>query len=259
MIDIILTEFEKIKRYELLWIGYAAMLLSGLFSVFQITAGNDPGKPLYQNLVNSVIWNNYSMFLPFVITLVGGSLISREYTDQTLKTILPIPISFRKLLAGKLIALGLISALAGVFSFLCTTILWLIFFQEGVAFPELLRALLQIGGMSICIFIAVLPIILLFSRKPNAFYAGAGLAFVYGFCGIFVAGRNLSDFYPVTAGLGIIGFSGDTGSKVISYSPLVGGFVLASVMIVSIILLLMTKYDPDGSQPKQKNMKKSRH
>ncbi len=259
MISIILTEFEKIKRYELLWIGYAAMLLSGLFSLFQITAGNDPGQPLYQNLVNSVIWNNYSLFLPFVITLIGGSLISREYTDQTLKTILPIPISFRKLLAGKLITLGIISAVAGVFSFLCTTVLWLAFFHEGVVFSDLLKALLQISGMSLFNFVAVLPIILLFSRKPNAFFAGAGLAFVYGFCGIFVAGRNLADYYPVTAGLGIIGFSGDTGSKVISYNPLMGWLVLAAVLVISVVILLLTKYDPDGSQPKQKNMKKNGH
>ncbi len=40
----------------------------------------------YESFANGVIWNNFSLSFPFVITLIGGYLINREYTDQTLKT-----------------------------------------------------------------------------------------------------------------------------------------------------------------------------
>lgn len=39
----------------------------------------------FPDLLNSTIWNNMTMFFPMIIALIGGYMINREYTDDTLK------------------------------------------------------------------------------------------------------------------------------------------------------------------------------
>ena len=47
-------------------------------------------------------------------------MIDHEYTDDTLKNIMTVPVSIRRLLLAKLICVGVISAILGLFSFICT-------------------------------------------------------------------------------------------------------------------------------------------
>ena len=64
---------------------------------------------------------------------------------------------------------------------------------------------------------------------------GTGIAFFYGFRGIFVAGRNLTDLYPITAGLGIIGYASQDGTV---YNPLVGWGVLGLMVLLTAVLIV---------------------
>lgn len=106
MINIIITEFQKLKRYSILWVGIVAVLFSALLAVFQQNSGSEIIQ--FESYINSVIWNNFSMAFPFMIVLIGGYIINREYVDHTLKNMLTVPISFRKLLTGKVITVGLV-------------------------------------------------------------------------------------------------------------------------------------------------------
>jgi hypothetical protein len=101
-----------------------------------------------------------------------------------------------------------------------------------------MKSFFQLIGLGLCCYLAVLPIIIFFSRKHNGFLAGTGLAFVYGFCGIFIAGRALTDYYPITAGLGIIKFTGD---GTLTFNPSVEIGILLIMVAISIIMLLCTK------------------
>lgn len=178
------------------------------------------------------------MAFPFMIVLVGGYIINREYVDHTLKNMLTIPVSFRKLLVGKVITVGLVTALYGFFSFLCTVVLGALFCQGDMSAALVMKSFLQLIGIGLCCYVAVLPIIILFSRKQNGFLAGTGLAFVYGFCGIFIAGRAFTDYYPITAGLGIIKFTGD-GTLTFDLSTEIA--VLLIMAALSVIMLLCMK------------------
>ena len=147
---------------------------------------------------------------------------------------LTVPVSFRKMLIGKLIAIGMITALFSVFSFLCTLLLAFVIQTKDMSISLVVKSLYQIIGIGLCNYIAVLPIITFFCQRQNSFLAGAGLAFVYGFCGIFVAGRDLTDFYPITAGLGIFGY---TGQGTVSYNAAAGCLSLLVMLIVSLVLV----------------------
>jgi ABC-type transport system involved in multi-copper enzyme maturation permease subunit len=250
MFNIITTEFEKIKRYNILWIGIVAVLFSALLAVFQLTTSNGSDPMTYESFANGVIWNNFSLVFPFGIALIGGYLINREYTDQTLKNILTVPISLRKLLTGKLIALGGITVMLSLFSFICTLVLGLVFCHIGISAALIGKSLAQILIVDLCCYIAVLPIVAYFGRKKNSFLTGVGVAFVYGFCGVFVAGRNLTDFYPITAGLGLAGYAGDVGAV---YHPIIGSMVLGAILILTAIILTFTpNYDKVMTVSKKK-------
>jgi len=253
MIDIIRTEFQKMKRYNILWIGIVATLFSVLLAVFQLMTSQGNELLTYEIYVNSVIWNNFSLAFPFALTLIGGYLINREYTDQTLKNILTVPISLRKLLIGKLFALAGINILLSLLSFLCAIVIGLVFYPIHMTLAVVIRLGVQLIMINMCCYIAVIPIIIYFGRKQNHFLTGAGIAFVYAFSGIFVAGRNLSDFYPITAGLGIVAYTGDAGAI---YNPPIGIITLTVVLVLVAILLMFTPNYDKAISTSQKKTKK---
>ena len=113
MVRIIKTEFYKLKRYHILWAGVALMLLSVLLTLFTSMA-NDGSVWDFAYLTEQVIKNNMSMIFPMCISLIAGYMISREQTDDTLKNILTVPVSFKRLLTGKLIVCGVLSVVFGL-------------------------------------------------------------------------------------------------------------------------------------------------
>ena len=91
MLSIVLTELQKIKRYHILLIGIIGMALSPILGLItQNVAIEEAKNPNFDlgALVDSTIWNNATVFMPIIFTLIGGYLINREYTDDTLKNVL---------------------------------------------------------------------------------------------------------------------------------------------------------------------------
>lgn len=119
MVTIIKTEFMKLKRYFIVWIGVSLMLLTVLLTLFT-TMADDGMVWDYQFLFEQVVKHFVTMIFPMCITLISGYMISREYTDDTLKNIETLPISFRKLLAGKLIVSAILSLFLGIVCFVFT-------------------------------------------------------------------------------------------------------------------------------------------
>jgi uncharacterized membrane protein (DUF485 family) len=119
-----------------------------------------------------------------------------------------------------------------------------------MSLPLVVKSLYQIVGIGLCNYLAVLPVITFFCRKQNGFFAGVGFAFVYGFCGIFVAGRGITDFYPITAGLGIFGY---TGQGTVAYNAAIGCLALLTMLVISAIFVRRTpNYDEITAAPKKK-------
>lgn len=233
MVKIIKTEIIKLKRYSIIWVGFAAALLVVLLTRFMATAEDGAARNL-ENFSNTVIWNNFSLLFPATITLIAGYMISREYTEDTLKNILTIPLSFRRLLAGKLITAGLLALFLAVVTFvLSLTVVLISGFQTGSA-AVMVKSLMQMMVMNLCIYLAVLPIIVLTSRNPNGFMAGVGFAFFYGFIGIFAGGHGLGDLSPITAGLGLIHYQAEGGSD---YNVAACVITLLIMVIVSVLLI----------------------
>lgn len=113
--NIISGEFLKIKRYSVVKAGLVMMSLSVLMSCFYSTA-NTGEIWSFQYFIQQVIISNCTLFFPIIITLVAVYIISREITDDTLKSILTVPITYKRLLVAKLWLLLFLTILFSVFN-----------------------------------------------------------------------------------------------------------------------------------------------
>ena len=240
MVRIIKTEFYKLKRYHILWAGVALMLLSVLLTLFTSMA-NDGSVWDFAYLTEQVIKNNMSMIFPMCISLIAGYMISREQTDDTLKNILTVPVSFKRLLTGKLIVCGVLSIVFGLICSLFTVIAELI-----VGFP-------QITAVNFFLYLAVLPIIIITSRKSSSFLIGVIVAFVYGYGGMFAAGNmTLANIYPITASLGMIHYR--SYDAAVRWNTVTCMVSLVIVVAISAVLILCMK-EKEPKQVKKKAKK----
>lgn len=252
MVRIIKTEFYKLKRYHILWAGVALMLLSVLLTLFTSMA-NDGSVWDFAYLTEQVIKNNMSMIFPMCISLIAGYMISREQTDDTLKNILTVPVSFKRLLTGKLIVCGVLSVMFGLICSLFTVIAELIVGFPGFHFSLILQAVLQITAVNFFLYLAVLPIIIITSRKSGSFLIGVIVAFVYGYGGMFAAGNmTLANIYPITASLGMIHYR--SYDAAVRWNTVTCMVSLAIVVAISAVLILCMK-EKEPKQVKKKAKK----
>ena len=142
MFRVIKTEFLKLRRYFILWIGVSLMLLTVLVTLFTSLA-EDGMVWDFLFLYEQVIKNFATLIFPMCITLITGYMISREYTDDTLKNIVVIPISFRKLMAGKLAVSSVLSLIMGMVCFLFTVAGAFIMGYDGILFKHVLAGMVQ--------------------------------------------------------------------------------------------------------------------
>ena len=252
MVRIIKTEFYKLKRYHILWAGVALMLLSVLLTLFTSMA-NDGSVWDFAYLTEQVIKNNMSMIFPMCISLIAGYMISREQTDDTLKNILTVPVSFKRLLTGKLIVCGVLSIVFGLICSLFTVIAELIVGFPGFHFSLILQAVLQITAVNFFLYLAVLPIIIITSRKSSSFLIGVIVAFVYGYGGMFAAGNmTLANIYPITASLGMIHYR--SYDAAVRWNTVTCMVSLVIVVAISAVLILCMK-EKEPKQVKKKAKK----
>lgn len=235
MIRLIQSEILKLKRYSVIWIGIATMLSVVLLTCFMEIG--TPEMPIFSNFSDNVIWNNFSLIFPATIVLIAGCIIERERTDDTLKNLETIPVSFRRLLLGKIVVCGIIAILLAIVEFMFTSIISFISGYDGLTLSDMIKTLLQMIGMNCFVFVSVLPIIVFTGQRAGTFMPGVVFAFFYGFVGIFASGHELASVYPITIGLGFINYQ--NGSNTGTYNILLCVIVLLILIAITAIMLLL--------------------
>ena len=181
MVSIIKSEFSKMKRYSVIWIGVATMFTVVLLARFMATA-SDGATHTLMNFSSSVIWNNLVLIYPATIALIAGYIIDRERTDDTLKNILTIPVSFRKMLIGKLIAVGCMAAALSVIEFLFTLIVFFASGFPGFSIGGMIQVLFQMIGINMISYCGH-ACYCLYCSKKRQLYGRCWLCFLLWFCG----------------------------------------------------------------------------
>ena len=247
---ILKAELIKLKRYNIIWAGIILMLLSVVLTLFTSMA-NDGSTWDFTYLIEQVIKNNMSTIFPMCITLIAGYIIAREQKDDTLKNIKVVPISYRKLLFGKLLVCGLIAIFLGIVCTLFTVIAEILVKFPGFSVQLVGQAFIQITLNCLFLYIAVLPVIILTSILSNGYMIGAILSFVYGYGGMFAVGSmTLTNMYPITASLGLINYR--SYDSAVNWNKSICTISLVAIIILSTILLINSKEGEWSRREKKK-------
>lgn len=239
MFRIIKTELWKLKRYHVVWAGVLLMFLSVGITLFSSTA-LDGTVWTFPHLAERVIQNNTTTIFPMCITLIAGYIIAREKSDDTLKSIMTIPISYPALIGGKLIVCGFLSVFFGIASTAFTVAAELLVGFPGFSITALIKALIQITLNTLFLYVAVTPIIAFAARIPNGHMIGVILAFVYGYGGMFVAGNmTLANIYPITASMGLIRYR--TYDAAVHWNMGLCSISMIVVLLISAAIVATTK------------------
>lgn len=262
MLNSIITEFQKLKRYSIILIGIIGVACSPIISIVMQNIMSDDAKSIlnytFPDLLNSTIWNNMTIFFPMILALIGGYMMNREYTDDTLKNLLTVPVSFPKLMAGKLVTLGILSVLLGLFNALVTIIVGLIACRENMNLSVILTGTLQITAMALFTCIGEMPLIVYCGRKRDAFKGGAIAAFLLGYISIYFKNPLIRNLYPLSAGLGVVGFDGEgfvtdtAGAYSSSQNSLLGLLVIIAMLILSVIILYIPRKETASNAASKK-------
>ena len=190
--------------------------------------------------VEQVIKNNVTTIFPMCIALMAGYIVNREETDDTLKSILTVPVAFPALLFGKLTVGGLLSLLLGIASAIFTIGASSLLGFPGGEPAAIIQAVVQIALNCLFLYVAVLPIIAIAARIQNGHLIGAVVAFVYGYGGMFAAGSmTLANVYPVTASMGLIGYR--SYDAAVHWNPLICTLSLLTALLICVVLVLTSK------------------
>lgn len=119
MLKLLQCEYIKLKRSKFLLIGILGTIIVPFFVIVKAVANyfsNSEYVISLFSLYDSALMFLMLLFAPLVLTILHAWIISREYTDGTLKNIFAVPISHTTFLCGKLLFLA---ALTFMFMLIC--------------------------------------------------------------------------------------------------------------------------------------------
>ena len=203
------AEWRKLRRSSIILLTIFATVL---IAVIVLVAGRETtvdgfylsDAGWYMTMVQP--WA--TMFvLPAIIAMLGSYMICREEQDDTLKSLLLIPVSETALTAAKMIVTFVISVLIYLLLFVITLSTELILHYSDLSIGMVLSFFKGYLLEGVGVFLAVSPIIALVSYTKKSYWLALLLAEIYSFAGLFMSMSNLTrSFYPITALLGVAGY-----------------------------------------------------
>ena len=259
MKKMIQTEWWKLRRCQILLVGIVALALCPVVQYgTQLIVNPEIRDPNFDfvHLFANVVWGNTQVFLPISLVMIGGWLIDRENTHDTMKNLLTVPVSYPKLLGGKLAVTGLLSLLFGLYSVAVTVLTGMLAGLPGLTPGVILQQGGQVVAAALTTFLVCMPMILIFGQMRGAYLGGSILTFFLGYCILFFKSGFLLSAYPFSAALVLAGFdmqeyNGATQAPSIPLSLLGMGAVIA----LTAVLLLMSRPSNKGAQVKPKKAK----
>ena len=256
MWKMIQTEWWKLRRCQILLVGIVALALCPVAQYgTQLIVNPEIRDPNFDfvHLFANVVWGNTQVFLPISLVMIGGWLIDRENTHDTMKNLLTVPVSYPKLLGGKLAATALLSLLFGLYSAAVTVLTGMLAGLPGLTPGVILQQGGQVVAAALTTFLVCMPMVLIFGQMRGAYLGGSILAFFLGYCILFFKGGFLLSAYPfsaalVLAGFGMQAYNGATQAPSIPLA-LLG---MASVIVLTAALLMLSRPGSETGHPKRK-------
>lgn len=212
------AEWRKLRRSSIILLTVFATVL---IAVIVLVAGRETtvdgfylsDAGWYMTMVQP--WA--TMFvLPAIVAMLGSYMICREEQDDTLKSLLLIPVNETTLTAAKMIVTFVISILIYLLLFAITFSVELVLHHTDLSVGMVLSFFKSYLLEGVGVFLAVSPIIALVSYTKKSYWLALLLAEIYSFAGLFMSMSNLTrSFYPITGLLGVAGYYKTTTANLI--------------------------------------------
>jgi ABC-type transport system involved in multi-copper enzyme maturation permease subunit len=215
MLKLLWMERRKMRRSNIVWIAIFATIMIAVIVLLGGRAEYQGSDSRFWSLrqIDTAGWymsavQSWATFfaLPAVIALLGSYMVCREEQEDTLKSLLIIPINRAKLNAAKMIITFAFSILFYFLLFIISFLVEFILHGSELSIKMVLVFLKEYLLDGIGIFLAIMPIIALISRMKNGYWIALVFTEIYSFAGLFAGMSNvLKTFYPITA---VFNFSG---------------------------------------------------
>ncbi len=175
MVNIIKTEFKKLKGSSMLWIG-----LGGCFILPLMALGinlSNPSDFTWIQYVSQNLWPQIILLWPCLFGVFGSYIFCREYIENTYKNLLIIPVGRIQLAVAKMLVM-FVSIMA---MSLLTYILNLsgIFIGVTVTVPEFIEGLQVYLLSGLLMFVCILPVMLVSIIARKGFLLSICISIVY--------------------------------------------------------------------------------
>ena len=260
MWNIIKGEWKKLRRCQILLVGIVALALCPVAQYgSQLIVNPEIRDPNYDfvRLFSNVVWGNTQVFLPISLVMIGGWMIDREYINDTMKNLITVPVSYRRLLGGKLTVTAALSLMFGGYSIIATLLTGSLAGLSGLSMSVLARQGIQVILAAFYTGLVCMPLILIFGQIRGAYLGGSLLTFFLGYCILFFKGGFLLSAYPFSAALVLAGFDMQEYNGAIQPPsiPLAFAGMAAVLLLTAGILFLSHPGSKAGSSGKKKKKK----
>ena len=188
MWNLLKSELLKLRRCQISFGragGACTLSVGAIWSQLIVEAEYRNPNYDFSTLFENVVWGNTQMFFPISLVMIGSWLIDRESTHDTLKNIMTIPVSMPKMLGAKLLLVGMLAVLLGIYSVGITLITGLTVGLSGLTAEVFFHGGTQIVLAALTTYLVCMPLILIFGQIRGAYLGGSILAFFLGYSMLF--------------------------------------------------------------------------
>ncbi len=235
--NILYCECLKLKRSKIIRIGFSGTLVVPFLAIIQnlqrYFKNTDTAMDLF-GLYDNAIMFLMLLFAPLFLSIIGTYLISREYSENTLKIIFAVPISRKAFLTGKFLILFIaviMFMLISWFNLLILSLICNLFLNiTQITVISAIFFLIKMLSGGILLYMTITPIMYLSIRYKGfilPFSATAAICFL----NVIISGSSIAGLFPPTAAYLVV--SGRSNNQ--GYPPSVGFMIIVLLFMVSII------------------------
>lgn len=237
MRNILYCECLKLKRSKIIKIGFSGTLIVPLLVIFnslqRYFKSTDNAVDLF-GLYDSAIMFLMLLFAPLFLSVIGTYLISREYSENTLKTIFAVPISRTAFLTGKFFVLFIATMSFMLISwlniFILAAICNLFWNITQITFVSAVFFLIKMLSAGILLYMTIAPVIYLSIRNKGYILPFAAAAAVC-LLNVILSSSSIAGLFPPTAAYLLV--SGRNSSQ--GCPPSISYILIVLLFIVSVI------------------------
>ena len=160
-----LAEICKIKRMKMTYVAYIGILFSMIISSVQLLGRVQDAT--FEQLASMFTYNNVLLVLPFCLSLIGGYIIDREYTQNTQKNLFTIPVRWSRVIKAKVLVAFSLSIWIGLFSNIVLILTGMVMNCSQIAITDIWKIVISNFISPVCVLVGTLPIILWFSKAKG--------------------------------------------------------------------------------------------